>query len=68
LSLGLGVTDLVVVQHTDCAAAKAEGHPNVDEALAETLEQLEGEEDLKPLRKEGLVYVTEEGRLRRPEA
>ena len=66
LSIALGVTDLVVVQHTDCAAAKAEGHPDVDEALTETLAQLAAERDLEPLNVEGLVYVTEEGRLRRP--
>jgi carbonic anhydrase len=66
LSQGLGVTDLVVVQHTDCAAGKAEGHPDVDVALAWTLEKLQAEPDLKPLNIEGLVYITEEGRLRRP--
>lgn len=66
LSIGLGVTDLVVVQHTDCAAARAEGHPIVDDALARTLEQLRAEEDLAPLTIEGLVYETEAGKLRHP--
>lgn len=66
LSMGLGVTDLVVVHHTDCAAGKAEGHPDVDQALAWTLGKLRAEPDLEGLRIEGLVYVTEEGRLRRP--
>jgi carbonic anhydrase len=66
LSIGLAVTDLVVVQHTDCAAAKAEGHPDVDVALAETLAELRAVPDLAPLHIEGLVYETEAGRLRRP--
>lgn len=66
LSMGLGVTDLVVIHHTDCAAGKAEGHPEVDAALAWTLEKLRAEPDLEGLRIEGLVYETEEGRLRLP--
>jgi len=66
LSIALGVTDLVVVQHTDCAAAKAEGHPDVDAALAETLEQLAAEPDLSSLTIDGLIYETEAGCLRRP--
>jgi carbonic anhydrase len=66
LSIQLGVTDLVVVQHTDCAAAKAEGHPDVDTALAETLAELAAVPELAPLQVEGLVYETEAGLLRRP--
>jgi len=65
LSIGLGVADLVVIQHTDCAAAKAEGHPDVEAALAETLAELRAETDLRGLTIEGLVYETELGSLRR---